>query len=132
MRWGLFGHFFSFLSFLFSFSLSLGDGPIQIEILSQRAVKPKTTNQQRPVYIVGCIKRLLSLGVLSEIFRCAAVVSSPFLTERTLSRKLVLPSFTAFLTGTFLHCRDFIQLSLGSIYSFWCVSSRGRKKRKIG
>ena len=28
-----------------SFSLSLGDGPIQTEILSQRAVKPKTTNQ---------------------------------------------------------------------------------------
>ena len=31
-----------------SFSLSLGDGPIQIEILSQRAVKPKInqpTNQ---------------------------------------------------------------------------------------
>ena len=26
--WELFGHFFSHLSFLFSFSLSLGDGPI--------------------------------------------------------------------------------------------------------
>ena len=26
--WGLFGHFFSHLSVLFSFSLSLGDGPI--------------------------------------------------------------------------------------------------------
>ena len=26
--WGLFGHFYSRLSFLFSFSLSLGDGPI--------------------------------------------------------------------------------------------------------
>ena len=26
-----------------TFSLSLGDGPIQTEILSQRAVKPKTT-----------------------------------------------------------------------------------------
>ena len=26
--WGLFGHFYSSLSFLFSFSLSLGDGPI--------------------------------------------------------------------------------------------------------
>ena len=37
--------FFSRLSFLFSFSLSLGDGPILTEILSQRAVKPKTTNQ---------------------------------------------------------------------------------------
>ena len=27
-RWGLFGHFFSGLPFLSSFSLSLGDGPI--------------------------------------------------------------------------------------------------------
>ena len=26
--WGRFGHFFSHLTFLFSFSLSLGDGPI--------------------------------------------------------------------------------------------------------
>ena len=26
--WGLFGHFYSRLSFLFSFSLSLGDGPV--------------------------------------------------------------------------------------------------------
>ena len=26
--WGLFGHFYSHLSFHFSFSLSLGDGPI--------------------------------------------------------------------------------------------------------
>ena len=34
---GLFGHFFSYLSLLFSFSLSLGDGPILTEILSQRA-----------------------------------------------------------------------------------------------
>ena len=43
--WGLFGHFFSHLPLLFSFSLSLGDGQILTEILSQRAVKPKTTNQ---------------------------------------------------------------------------------------
>ena len=40
-----FGHFFSLLSFPFPCPLSLGDGPIQTEILSQRAVKPKTTNQ---------------------------------------------------------------------------------------
>ena len=26
--WGLFGHFFPHLSYLFSFSLALGDGPI--------------------------------------------------------------------------------------------------------
>ena len=38
--------FFSHLSFLVSFSLSLGDGPIYTDILlSRRAVKPKTTNQ---------------------------------------------------------------------------------------
>ena len=43
--WGLFGHFFSRLLFLSSFSLSLGDGPILTEILSERAFKPKTTNQ---------------------------------------------------------------------------------------
>ena len=42
---GLFGHFYSHLFLLSSFSLSLGDGPIWTEILSQRAVKPKTTNQ---------------------------------------------------------------------------------------
>ena len=48
--WGLFGHFYSHLSFLFSFSSSLGDGPIKTEILSQRAVKPKTTNQPLPYF----------------------------------------------------------------------------------
>ena len=36
--------FFSRLSFLLPFSLSLGDS--LIKTLSQRAVKPKTTNQQ--------------------------------------------------------------------------------------
>ena len=39
--WGLFGHFYSHVSFLFSFSLSLGDEPIYTEILSQRVVKPQ-------------------------------------------------------------------------------------------
>ena len=43
--WGLFGHCFSRLSFLSSFSLCLRDGSIQIEILSQMAVKLKITNQ---------------------------------------------------------------------------------------
>ena len=42
---GVLGYFYSHLPMLSSFSLSLGDGPIQTEILSQRAVKPKTTNQ---------------------------------------------------------------------------------------
>ena len=43
--WGLFGHFYPHLSFLSSFSFSLGDGPIKTEILSQKTVKSKTTNQ---------------------------------------------------------------------------------------
>ena len=43
--WGLFGLFYSRLSFLSSFSLSLEDGPIYTETLSQRAFKPKTINQ---------------------------------------------------------------------------------------
>ena len=36
--WGLFGHFYSRLSFLLSFS---GDDPIWAEILSQGVVKPQ-------------------------------------------------------------------------------------------
>ena len=55
---GLFGHFNTPLSLLFIFSLSLGDGPILTEILSERAVKPKTTNQPNPRN-TGCC-RLLS------------------------------------------------------------------------
>ena len=43
--WGCLDIFYSHLSFLSSFSLPLRDGPIQTEILSERAVKPKTTNQ---------------------------------------------------------------------------------------
>ena len=39
------GCFDIFLCLLSSFSHSPGDGPISAEILSQRAVKPKTTNQ---------------------------------------------------------------------------------------
>ena len=42
--------FYSHLSFLFHFSLSLGDGPINAKILSQRAVEPKTTNQPTNPY----------------------------------------------------------------------------------
>ena len=39
--------FVSHQSFLFSFSLSLEDGLILIEILSQRAMKPKQPTNQR-------------------------------------------------------------------------------------
>ena len=43
-RWRLLGHFFSCLSFLSSFSLSLGDGLVKTEKLSHMVVKSKTTN----------------------------------------------------------------------------------------
>ena len=43
--WSCLDIFFSRLPFLFSYSLCQGDGPIQTEILSQRAVKPKSNNQ---------------------------------------------------------------------------------------
>ena len=46
------GVVWTFFSLVYLFSLhshSLGDGPIATEILSQRAVKPKTTNQPNPV-----------------------------------------------------------------------------------
>ena len=55
--WGLFEHLF-LSSVISSFFLpfSLGDGPIKTEILSQRAIKPKTTNLslfvQRGVHIL--------------------------------------------------------------------------------
>ena len=42
---GCLGISFSHISRLISFSLSLGDGSILTEILSQKVVKPKTTNQ---------------------------------------------------------------------------------------
>ena len=40
----LFGYFYSHLSFLSSVSLSYGDGTIWTELLSQRSIKPQTTN----------------------------------------------------------------------------------------
>ena len=42
--------FYSPLSFLSSFSLSLGDGPIKTEILSQKAAEPKIMNQSTKEY----------------------------------------------------------------------------------
>ena len=44
---GCLDNFYSPLSFLSSFFLSLGDGPIYTDILSQRAVKPQTTSQPK-------------------------------------------------------------------------------------
>ena len=44
--WGLCGHFYSYLSFFSSFSLSLGDGPIYTEILSKGSLNPKQPTNQ--------------------------------------------------------------------------------------
>ena len=57
---------FTLSMFLFSFSLSLGDGPIYTEILSQKSAKPKTTNKQttnlfffigKPGFLLVCFYR---------------------------------------------------------------------------
>ena len=72
MRLGLFGHFFSHLSFLVSFSLSLGNGPIQTEIQSRRAIKPKTTNQPNNLLhsegpkLYGVLALLNAIGLKAE------------------------------------------------------------------
>ena len=47
---------FSYLSFLFTFSLS----GRETKILSQRAVKPKTTNQPKSVFVFSELKSLYS------------------------------------------------------------------------
>ena len=56
---GLFGHFYSHQSFLSSFSLFLGDGPVQTEILSQRPLNPKPTNNY---ILLDCLKHILCLS----------------------------------------------------------------------
>ena len=63
----MFGHFF--LSSLIPLSLSLGDGPVWTEILSQRAVKPKTTNQ--PTYRDVLIQMsILAAGRMRQAIYC--------------------------------------------------------------
>ena len=70
--WVLFGHFYSPLYFLFSFSLSFGDGPIWTEILSQRAVKPKTTSQ-----LTFFVEFQITRDNLSIIYKAVADPSVP-------------------------------------------------------
>ena len=43
--WGLFGHFYSRLSFLFSFSLSLETTRYRLKYCLKGSLSPKTTNQ---------------------------------------------------------------------------------------
>ena len=83
---------FLYLSFLSSFSLSLGDGPIQTEILSQRAAKPKTTNQPNlalPNYhSVTCFFLFFSFVTISKQY----IVFSPLNMSLSLFALLVLQS----------------------------------------
>ena len=56
--------------FLSSFSLSLGDGPIWTEILSQGAVKLKTTNQPTEIsYLITIIILNIQISYLSPTIR---------------------------------------------------------------
>ena len=45
---GLFGHFYSHLSFLYSFSLSLGDARHRLKYCLKGPLNPKPTNQPVP------------------------------------------------------------------------------------
>ena len=65
--WGCLEIFSLVYHFSFSFSLSLGDGPIQTEILSQRAVKPKTTNQ--PTNLLLLFSQFNTVRSLSTLLR---------------------------------------------------------------
>ena len=65
------------------FSLSLGDGPIWTEILSQRAVKPKTTNQptnqsQRPKDILSRNSKQPDIMTPSSQYQCCLMAFKSF------------------------------------------------------
>ena len=62
---GLFGHIFSLVYLFYCLSPSLGDDPILTEILSQRTVKPKTTNLPNPVVS----------GMTTPVYSCYQVYS---------------------------------------------------------
>ena len=64
----IFCRYFFLSSYLSSFTLSLGDDPIQTEILSQRAVKPKATTP--PPQKKKMVKNIFfyQKSQLSEIF----------------------------------------------------------------
>ena len=72
--WGVVGTFFLYLSFLSSFSLSLGDGPMSTEILSQRAAKPKTTNQPS----LSCLIELQECWLMNSCKQQAQNIKSYF------------------------------------------------------
>ena len=70
--WGLFGHFFSHLSLLFSFSLSLGDGPYRLKYCLKGPLSPKQPTNQflgRVTQSVGHLTR--KSGALGSISRLA-------------------------------------------------------------
>ena len=75
---GLFGHFFSLLSCLSSFSLSLGDDWIYTEILSQRAVKPKTTNLPTTSFFLDHCYLLIKYETSLPISHFAAIFTIHF------------------------------------------------------
>ena len=66
--------FYSHLSFLSSFSLSLVDGPILTEILSQRAVKPKTTNKPQQIVNHYNNNKAICVGLVFLSFQLATSI----------------------------------------------------------
>ena len=86
---GCLDSFFSHLSFLSSFTPSLGDGPILTEILDQRAVKPKATNQPNQTFPHFLIKEITDENTsITSLF--------PFVIQKVL-QSMKIPALLPFL-----------------------------------
>ena len=72
--WGLFGQFYSYLSFISSFSLSLGDGPIYTEICLKGPFNRKQPTNQSLKRTSPEVKCLHSTSSLREM--CTSSVSN--------------------------------------------------------
>ena len=92
---------FTLLYSFSSFSLSLGDGPIQTEILSQRAAKLKTTSQP-PKYIFPIFHFLSHPQKVKCIlvYICSPVHSSIRRTSRTLCDKIFSSNLSTDMQAT--------------------------------
>ena len=121
---GLFGRLFSHLSFLFSFSLFLGDGPIQTEILSQRAVKAQKQPTNLPT------KENFTLQVFSKLCLSARFCSNLVSNEDTCFCTTPISLFWAFnlflISLTWLSKSSTWDLAVSRCclyFSWFCISS---------
>ena len=98
--------FLSSIVSLFFLPLSLGDGPIKTEILSQRAVKPKTTIK---FLIIRSSEVALHASRHSKIIIFTTRIVHDFITKRKKKEKLkVNDSFFLFLHEHYMDREDFV------------------------